>query len=160
MGFTMSRDGGKTFSPLVRVNQDGWSIAGCPDDGPAMAVDAKGVVHLVWPTVKNDRGVILYATSADGRWFSAPVPIKTLGGPKPSHPQIAIGGSGKIFVAWDEVKDGVRRAAVAPIDGSRPAEVVGDGTSYPVMAAAGSGVIAAWTAGPPDQSRISLRVIQ
>ena len=42
MGFTMSRDGGKTFAPLMRVNQDGWSIQGCPDDGPAMAVDAKG----------------------------------------------------------------------------------------------------------------------
>ena len=47
MGFTVSRDGGKTFSPLTRVNQDGWSINGCPDDGPAMAVDAKGTVHLV-----------------------------------------------------------------------------------------------------------------
>ena len=41
MGFTVSRDGGKSFAPLLRVNQDGWSIQGCPDDGPAMAVDAK-----------------------------------------------------------------------------------------------------------------------
>ena len=40
MAFTMSRDGGKSFSPLLRVAEDGWSIAGCPDDGPATAVDA------------------------------------------------------------------------------------------------------------------------
>ena len=160
MGFTMSRDGGRTFSPLVRVNQDGWSIQGCPDDGPAMAVDAKGTVHLVWPTVKNEQGVILYATSTDGRAFSAPVRIPTLGGPKPSHPQIAIGGSGKIFVAWDEVRDGVRRAAIAPLDGSAPAQVIGDATSYPVMAATNSGVIAAWTAGTAARSTIGVRIIK
>ena len=88
MGFTMSRDGGKTFTPLARVNQDGWSIQGCPDDGPAMAVDAKGTVHLVWPTVKNEQGVILYATSKNGAAFSTPVRLPTLGGPKPSHPQV------------------------------------------------------------------------
>ena len=158
MGFTMSRDGGKTFSPLVRVNQDGWSIAGCPDDGPAMAVDSNGVVHLVWPTVKDEQGVILYAKSTDGRAFSTPVRVPTLGGPKPSHPQIAISGSGKIFVAWDEVRDGVRRAAIAPLDGSKPAEVVGDATSYPVMAPAGTGVIAAWTS--VEGSTIGVRVIQ
>ena len=40
----------------TRVNQDGWSIQGCPDDGPAMAVDAKGTVHLVWPTVQERAG--------------------------------------------------------------------------------------------------------
>ena len=159
MGFTMSRDGGKTFSPLTRVNQDGWSIQGCPDDGPAMAVDAKGTVHLVWPTVKNEQGVILYATSADGRTFSTPVRIPTLGGPKPSHPQIAIGGSGRIYVAWDEVRDGVRRAAIGTIDGSRATEVIGDATSYPVMAATGSGLVAVWTSGPPDRSNIGVRVM-
>ena len=90
MGFTMSRDGGKTFTPLTRVNQDGWSIQGCPDDGPAMAVDAKGTVHLVWPTVKNEQGVILYATSHDGVTFAPPVRLPTLGSPKPSHPQIVV----------------------------------------------------------------------
>ena len=160
MGFTMSRDGGRTFSPLVRVNQDGWSIAGCPDDGPAMAVDAKGVVHLVWPTVKNEQGVILYASSADGRAFTTPVRIPTLGGPKASHPQIAISGSGRIFVAWDEVRGGVRRAAIAPLDGSTPAQMIGDATSYPVMAASPAGLIAAWTAGTAGRSTIGVRIIE
>lgn len=160
MGFTMSRDGGKTFSPLTRVNQDGWSIQGCPDDGPAMAVDAKGTVHLVWPTVKNEQGVILYATSKDGIAFTTPVRLPTLGGPKPSHPQIAISGTGRAFVAWDEVREGVRRAAIAPIGGSSSPQILGDTTSYPVMAAAGSGIVAVWTSGPPDRSQIGVRVIQ
>ena len=159
MGFTMSRDGGKTFAPLTRVNQDGWSIQGCPDDGPAMAVDAKGTVHLVWPTVRNEQGVILYATSQNGGSFTAPVRLPTLGGPKPSHPQIAISGNGRAFVAWDEVRDGVRRAAIVPIGGSSTPEILGDATSYPVMAATTSGLVAVWTSGPPDRATIGVRVI-
>ena len=160
MAFTMSRDGGKTFTPLTRVNQDGWSIQGCPDDGPAMAVDAKGTVHLVWPTVKNEQGVILYATSKNGAAFSTPVRLPTLGGPKPSHPQVTVDRSGRVFVAWDEVRDGVRRAAIAAIGGSKPPDVLDATTSYPVMAAVGAGVVAVWTSGPPDRSAIGVRVIQ
>ena len=160
MGFTMSRDGGRTFTPLTRVNQDGWSIQGCPDDGPAMAVDAKGAVHLVWPTVKNEQGVILYATSQDGRAFSTPARIPTLGGPKPSHPQIAIDKSGRVFVAWDESAGGIRRAAIAQVGTAKAPDILGDATSYPAMAATDAGLIAVWTSGPPDKSTIAARVIQ
>jgi hypothetical protein len=160
MGFTMSRDGGKTFTPLMRVNQDGWSIQGCPDDGPAMAVDAKGTIHLVWPTVKDEQGVILYATSQDGRTFTTPRRLRGLGSRKPSHPQIAIGTNGNPVVAWDEVLQGVRHAAIHRIGDARPAEVIGASTSYPVMAATGTGLVAVWTAGPPDRSTIGVRVIQ
>jgi hypothetical protein len=160
MAFTVSRNGGKTFTPLTRVNQDGWSIQGCPDDGPAMAVDAKGTVHLVWPTVKNEQGVILYATSRDGTTFTTPTVLPTLGGPKPSHPQVAVSAAGRVFVAWDEVRGGVRRAAIAPIGGSAAPLILGDTTSYPVMAAAASGLVAVWTSGPPNRSTIGVRVIQ
>jgi hypothetical protein len=160
MAFTMSRDGGKTFTPLMRVHQDGWSIQGCPDDGPAMAVDAKGAVHLVWPTVKNEQGVILYSTSRDGTTFGAPVRLPTLGGPKPSHPQVAITAAGRVFVAWDEVRDGVRRAAIAAIGGSSTPQILGETTSYPVMTATTSGLVAVWTSGPPDRSTIGVRVIE
>ena len=160
MGFTVSRDGGKTFAPLMRVNQDGWSIQGCPDDGPAMAVDAKGTVHLVWPTVKDEQGVILYARSQNGGAFSTPVRLRTLGGAKPSHPQIVIDKSGRVFVGWDEVRDGVRRAAIAPVSGSASPEMLGDATSYPVMAATDAGFVAVWTSGPPDRSVIGVRAIQ
>lgn len=159
MGFTRSHDGGKTFSPLVRVAEDGWSINGCPDDGPAMAVDGKGTVHLVWPTVKNEQGVILYATSTDGRTFSTPVTVPTLGGPKPSHPQVAVDASGQVFVAWDESRNGVRTAAVARLGGGAPV-LLGAATMYPVLAATDAGIVAAWTSGQPDRSTIGVRVIQ
>lgn len=157
MAFTLSRDGGQTFRPLTRVNEDGWSIAGCPDDGPAMAVDAKGTVHLVWPTVKDDRGVILYATSTGGKPFSSPVPVQTMGGAKPSHPQIAVDPAGPVTVAWDEVQNGVRRAAIRELGSSSPPTVVGDATAYPVLASTPSGIVAAWTSGAPNNSRIVVR---
>jgi hypothetical protein len=160
MGFTASRDGGKTFTPLTRVSQDGWSIQGCPDDGPAMAIDARGTVHLVWPTVKNEQGLLLYATSKNGATFSTPVRVPTLGGPKPSHPQIAVDRSGRVFVAWDESREGVRRAAIAEVGRSKPPDVLDAATSYPVMAATDAGMVAVWTSGPPDRSTIGVRVIQ
>ncbi len=53
---------------MMRVHQDGWAINGCPDDGPAMAVDAAGTVHMVWPTLLNGtEGTLLYATAAAGK---------------------------------------------------------------------------------------------
>ena len=51
MAFTVSRDGGATFAPPLRVSEDKWVLEGCPDDGPAIAVDGRSHVHLVWPTL-------------------------------------------------------------------------------------------------------------
>lgn len=165
MAFTASRDGGKSFSPIVRVNQDGWSINGCPDDGPAMVVDGKGAVHLVWPTVAGGTdGTLHYAVSRDGRSFSTPVRVPTLGSPKPSHPQIALDGEGRIVVAWDEVKNGVRGAAFSRLTAGTFGAAQSLGTkgpsTYPVMAAGAKGLVAVWTSGPPAQATISVRVIQ
>jgi hypothetical protein len=122
-----------------------------------MAVDAKGAVHLVWPTVKDEQGVILYAVSTDGRSFSAPTRVPTLGGAKPSHPQIVLDRSGRVTVAWDESQNGVRRAAVRQIGAATPPVVLGDATSYPVMATTNSGVVAAWTSGAANASVITVR---
>ena len=165
IGFSVSRDGGATFSPMTRVNQDGWAINGCPDDGPAMAVDDAGVVHLAWPTVSNESGVILYATSRDGQSFSKPVRVPTFGTPKASHPQIAVDGSGQVFVGWDEVRNGARSAGIVAL-GTKGAttfgtpESLGPATMYPVMTAVERGLIAAWTSGPPTQSVIKVRRIR
>ena len=38
-----SSDGGRTFGPPVRISEDKWQLSGCPDDGPAMAIDAVGL---------------------------------------------------------------------------------------------------------------------
>ena len=91
IAFTISRDGGRTFAAPQRLSEDRWQLAGCPDDGPALAVDGAGVIHAVWPTViggEKPEGAIFYASSRDGRSFSSRTRIPTLGSPKPMHPQI------------------------------------------------------------------------
>jgi hypothetical protein len=156
MAFTVSRDGGRTFEPLVRVHEDKWSINGCPDDGPAMAVSPSGSIHLVWPTVLNGtEGALYYSWSKDGRSFTSPVRVPTLGSPKPSHPQIAIDLRGRVIVAWDEVVKGTRTAAAREIRhaGSKidfgPTITIDETGSamYPVLAATKDGWIAVWTTG-------------
>lgn len=170
IAFTESRDGGTSFSPLARISQDGWSINGCPDDGPALAVGPDARVHAVWPTVVQGAqmsGAIFHAVSAAGQGFSARQRVPTLGSPKPSHPQVLVDGAGRVVVAWDEVLDGVRTAgyvtAVTESDGQlrfgRPAILAAGPTAYPVMAATPSGVLAAWTAGPPTASSVRVRRI-
>ena len=51
IAFTMSRDGGRTFTTPTRVSNDGWILDGCPENGPALAAGADGAVHAVWPTL-------------------------------------------------------------------------------------------------------------
>ena len=118
MAFAASRDGGQSFSAPVRISEDGWAIDACPDDGPAMAVDAAGTVHVAWPTVvggDNPRGAIFYASTRDGQRFTPRQQVATLGGPKPSHPQIVVDGRRRVFVAWDEVTGGRQTAALREV---------------------------------------------
>jgi hypothetical protein len=142
---------------VLRVHEDKWSINGCPDDGPAMAVDGAGTVHLVWPTVLNgSEGALQYSMSKDGRTFAPPVRVPTLGSPKPSHPQIAVDAKGRVLIAWDEVANGIRtaagRQAVTRNGRVEFGDLVrfGDGAgSYPVIAASSRGWVAAWTTPAP-----------
>jgi hypothetical protein len=159
IAFTASRDGGRSFSEPLRVSEDDWAINGCPDDGPAMAVDSADTIHIVWPTVVGGgtpEGALFYASSRDGRAFSPRVRIPTLGSPKPSHPQIAIDNRQRLVVAWDEAVNGQRVAVtreLRPNGGDRlsfgePITLSAPGPGvYPVMSAAGDGLVAVWTAG-------------
>jgi hypothetical protein len=170
IAFTVSRDRGRSFSPPVRVREDGWIIEGCPDDGPAVAVDAEGTVHLVWPTViggdATPEGALFYASTRDGRAFGQSTRVATLGSPKPSHPQIVIGG-GRVVVAWDEVIKGQRVAAARELkagpDGADFGPIVTmspEGPAmYPVLAGTDAGMVAVWTTGG-DASVIRTRIVR
>lgn len=168
IAFSLSRDGGRTFAPAARASEDRWAINGCPDDGPAMAVDNSGTAHIVWPTViggDEPRGAIFYSSTRDGRTFTARVQVPTLGSLKPSHPQIAVDAAGRMMVAWDESIDGRRVAAVRALTmrGSTPAfgDIVrldeGRAAVYPVLAAVEGGFVAVWTSGVGDASVIRVR---
>jgi hypothetical protein len=158
MAFTMSRDGGRTFAAPVRVSEDKWALEGCPDDGPAMALDAQRRIHIVWPTLVGGATpgaepniALFYAMSTDGKQFTTRERIPTDG--MPHHPRIAVGADGSLTAAWDELAGGSRRIAIArgtPDDTGRPRfrrePLMGAGTGvYPAIAVAGDAVVAAWT---------------
>jgi ribosomal 50S subunit-recycling heat shock protein len=117
IAFTVSRDGGRTFAAPLRVSDDRWVLDGCPENGPAMAVDGRNRVHMVWPTLVSGSTpgseptlALFYAASSDGRQFTARERITTEGLPR--HPQIAIDSRGSVVAAWDEQVKGTRRVVV------------------------------------------------
>jgi hypothetical protein len=168
IAFTASHDGGRTFAPPIRVSEDKWVLEGCPDDGPAMAVDARNRIHIVWPTLITEQNAetiaLFYATSADGKRFTPRQRIPTEG--MPHHPQIAIGADGGLAIAWDEGANGKRRAALvrttvdAVAGGALARTVVGDAAVYPVIAASGGATIVAWTSGASSASVIRVSRVE
>jgi len=169
MAFTLSRDGGKTFAPPVRVSEDKWMLEGCPDDGPSMAVDARKRIHIVWPTLITEKAAgseptiaLFYAMSIDGKQFTARERIPTEG--MPHHPRVVVSADGLLTVAWDEAAGGSRRIVVArgmADEGGRPRfrrEVLtaSGPVVYPAIASAGDGVVAAWTSGPSTSATIQV----
>jgi len=166
IAFTKSTDGGRTFTPPVRVSEDNWVLDGCPENGPAIAVEPAGRIHVVWPTLvpgptpsSPPTLALFYATSEDGRRFTARQQIPTEGVPR--HPQIVVDARGLIRVAWDEQSAGSRNVALArgTIDRGGTARFyrvpIADDTagSYPMLATADSATIVGWS-GTPGQTVI------
>ena len=154
IAFSMSRDEGRTFSAPLRVSDDHWQIDGCPENGPALAVDKEHRVHVAWPTPKDGKDAstlaLYYAVSGDGRAFSTRAEIPSHG--PASHVQMIIGSDGNPLVAWDEIVRGSRRMALARMqtNGDKrtftPVDIAdaGQGTWYPVLAVAGANTVVAW----------------
>ena len=147
-----SSDSGRTFSDPVRVSADDWKIDACPDDGPAMAIDAGGTLHVVWPTLATDSGspriAVFHATSSDGgKTFSPRARVNSPDAPA-AHPKMTLDTAGRAVVAWDETSGGARRIRLRIADQALLTLSTGNASSYPAVVAAGSAIVAAWT----DQS--------
>ena len=168
IAFSMSADGGRTYSRPVRVSEDQWQLNGCPDDGPAMVVDDRRRVHVVWPTVVVEKGepvkALFHALSPDGKGFGTRTRVPTQG--FGHHPQLALAPDGSIAVVWDEVVGGTRHIGLARgiVDRSGRIAMVrqqfgagnGEVGVYPVVAPAGDHVLVAWTSNTGSQSTIRL----
>ncbi|HEY0867222.1 MAG TPA: sialidase family protein [Fimbriimonas sp.] len=48
MYLASSRDGGRSFSPALKLGTGSWRLNACPMDGGSLAVDSKGRVVTVW----------------------------------------------------------------------------------------------------------------
>jgi hypothetical protein len=170
IAFTVSRDGGRSFADPARVSEDGWQIDACPENGPSLAADRTGRVHVVWPTLVRGNGtetLKLFASStADGRTFTPRSALPTSGAAY--HPQIVSSPDGSLFAAWDELTPGTpRRIRLArgriAKDGSVRFESVDLGEdaagSYPALTLTDTHVVLAWTGRAEANSRIRLRLL-
>jgi hypothetical protein len=169
IAFTRSQDDGRTFAAPVRVSEDHWVLDGCPENGPAMAIGPEGRIHLVWPTLVSgpEAGgdpalALFYSFSDDGVHFSARERLATEG--TPGHVQMAIAPGGRsLFVVWDEVKDGTRRAVAARgvPDAAGAMRFTPDASvraaSHPVVAATASGFVWGWTDTESTPQAIAVR---
>ena len=153
IAFSVSRDGGRTFAPPLRVSDDRWVLQGCPENGPALAVGPNGTAHIIWPTLTRDAGgeenlALFYARSVDGARFTPRRAMPTEGTPR--HPQLAAASDGSLLATWDESTAGRRRVIVSRVTFDPTGapvfarEALGDGV-YPAVAG-GDAPIVAWVA--------------
>jgi hypothetical protein len=166
IAFTMSRDEGRTFSAPVRVSDDNWAIDGCPENGPALALDRQRRVHVVWPTRVDEKGseslALFHSSTSDGKTFTQRARI-SLGGAA-YHPRLVSLADGSLVVAWDEVAGAGRRIGLARgtpdrsgLVAFRPLEIGGpaDGR-YPAIATTPTHLVLAWTTRQSDTTRIAV----
>lgn len=168
-----STDNGQTFGPPTRVSLDNWQLSGCPDDGPAMVVDASGVIHIAWPTLvpgpAPQKGVF-YAYSTDqGRTFSPRVRLDDPQATVASHPAITLDGK-DVIVAWDDLSPTkMRRVRLRRLSSSGSGAdwkpLLDDAilasergpSSYPALAIAGDKIVVAWTGEGEAHSDVQVR---
>lgn len=145
--------------PLVA---EGWKIAACPVNGPAVvAHDTR--VAVVWFGAPHDTARVQLAFSSDaGTTFTKPVRID--GGRPGGHVGVALATDGGAWASWLERGNGeqmdVRLRRVFPDGSMLPPQTIGSATGlrpagWPVMLADGDGLLVAWTVpGVPTTVRL------
>jgi hypothetical protein len=100
--FTVSRDGGATFSGSRSVHP-----AADVADAPALSVDANGVVRLVWHAKVGAPHRLYTSVSIDnGTALSEPVELATPAG-KSKQPATAVATDGTVYVTWEQENEEV-----------------------------------------------------
>jgi len=151
------------WSEGVPVHSDGWKIAACPVNGPALAARGDRVA-LAWFTAAGDAAMVKLAFSDNaGAQFSAPVRID--GGNPAGRVDAALLEDGSALVTWVERTGGdtaaVRVRRVARTGRVGAAMTVASSSSarasgFPKMAVTGKDVMFAWTVpGRPSAIKIA-----
>ena len=148
------------WSEPYPLHADGWTIAGCPVNGPALAAAGDRVV-AGWFTGAGDLSRVRVAFSRDGgRSFGAPTQVD--GGAPLGRVHVLLLADGDALVSWLEVKGkealfqlrrvGAEGRAGPVMTAARTAAARASG--FPRIARSGDRVILAWTeAGKPSQVR-------
>ena len=160
--YVVRRVNGRWTAPAP-VHADGWKIAACPVNGPAVAAKDQRVA-LAWFTSANDSARVKVAFSSDaGATFGSPVRIDD--GQPAGRVDVALLRDGSALVSWIE-RTGGDTAAVrvrhVTADG-KPAPAITIATSsaarasgFPRMVLRGDDAIFAWTEpGKPSAIRLA-----
>ncbi len=149
-----------TWTEPAKVHEDGWEIAACPVNGPAVAARGDTVV-VAWFTGARDTARVKTAWSFDGgASFGAPTAIDE--GAPAGRVDIELLADGSAAVSWLErlppEAAAVRVRRVRP-DGTRGTPITVATTSgarasgFPKVVQRGRDLVAAWTV-PGDTARI------
>ena len=121
MVMAASRDGGRTLAgagagPRRRLEDHG----GLAQRRQCRAARARPSVAAWYTEGAEGRPDLLFATSADGRRFSAPRRLHTATGSIPDHVRLSVDAAGRGIVVWED-STAVRRRVVmrTTLDGGR-----------------------------------------
>jgi hypothetical protein len=107
--FASSTDGGKTFSPNIRINID----QDLHHNLPAIAIGPGGRIHIAWEAQGTGRAFLYYTVSDDGgRTFASPQIIADNTDPVrgiPGKPALLVDSLGHVTLSWLD-RGGVRLA--------------------------------------------------
>jgi len=156
-------DGAEPLTPRP-LHADGWEIAGCPVNGPALAAQG-GTVAVAWYTeARGEPRVLLAFSHDDGRTFDEPVRVDD--GAALGRVHLAMLDDGAAVVSWLEgPADGaaIVRARRFDTEGTpRHTWDVGRtrgarSSGFPRLAVCGSQIAVVWTdPGPPSRVRVSI----
>ena len=98
--YVQSRDGGKTFSAPIKINQRAGTITVGAERGVKIAIGKDGVIHVVWLGHYQKGGGIWYTRSTDGgKTFAAERNVQdtNIGCDSPA---IVADSSGVLLVFW------------------------------------------------------------
>jgi hypothetical protein len=154
----ISRRVGGQWSPPAAVHADGWTIPGCPVNGPAVAA-AGDRVAVAWFTEAGDTARVRLAFSPDGG-ASFDAPIRVDDGDPAGRVDLLLLDDGAALVSWLERSDtaSIRVRHVTAGGALGPATTIAmtsaaRSSGFPRMVRAGDRVIFAWTE-PGEPSRI------
>jgi hypothetical protein len=151
-----------------RINEDGWHIAGCPVNGPALAA-RDGNVVIAWFTAAGSDPRVNVAFSSDrGATFGGPIRMDV--GTAIGRVDVVMLDDGTAIASWiesggasDDAQAGIVARRVSP-DGRQSDAVTVVPTSssrasgYPRLVREGDGLVVAWTGTQPTRGVKTARV--
>lgn len=158
---------GEGWSKPATIHDDGWEIAGCPVNGPA--VDASGMdVAVVWFTGANGEAKVRIAFSRDGgEHFDDPLPLD-VGGPGGRVDVLQLSDGTAVALWMEYVKSGeaIVMCRVSQDTGCTTPQVLHinqgrESVGFPRMTQSAGGAYVAWT-GSTDggEGNTTVRVIE